>query len=105
MVSVILPERMSDELEALISAGYYDNRSEIMRDAFRQLLASRKELRLVIALELYKRGKATVSRAAEVAGLSYEDMKTILIGDGIIRRGATDATEMQRKARKMQSAT
>jgi Arc/MetJ-type ribon-helix-helix transcriptional regulator len=102
MVSVILPEKMSDELEALISAGYYDNKSEIMRDAFRQLLANRKELRLVIALELYNRGKATVSRAAEVAGVSFEDMKTVLSTDGIIRRGMTDAGDIKKKAKKLQ---
>lgn len=101
MVSVILPEKMSDELEALISAGYYDNKSEIMRDAFRQLLASRKELRLVIALELYKRGRATISRAAEVAGVSFEDIKTILSAEGIIRRGTTGSDEIKIKAKKL----
>ena len=92
---------MSDELEALISAGYYDNKSEIMRDAFRQLLASRKELRLVIALELYKRGKATISRAAEVAGVSFDDMKTILSTERIIRRGMMDIDEIKTKAKKL----
>lgn len=103
MVSITLPEKMSEELEALISAGYYDNKSEIMREAFRLLLANRKELRLVIAVELYKRRNATISRAAEVAGVSYEDMKTILIGEGVLKRGVTDVASLKKKAKKLQN--
>lgn len=102
MVSMLLPERMSEELDALISAGYYDNKSEVLREAFRHLLTTRKELRLVIAIELYKNEKATISRAAEVAGVSYEDMKTILIAEKLLKRGSPSAMELKKKAKKLQ---
>lgn len=102
MVSVILPEKMSEELEALISAGYYDNKSEVLREGFRQLLANRKELRLAIAVELYKKGKATLSRAAEVAGVSYEDIKSIFSAEGLLKRGISDAVGLKKKAKKLE---
>jgi predicted HTH domain antitoxin len=35
-------------------------------------------VRLVAALKMYERGKATIARAAEMAGMPYEDMKNIL---------------------------
>ena len=87
MVSIALPEKMSEEIDALISAGYYDNRSEIIREAVRLFLSQKPEIRLVAALKLYRENKITISRAAEIAGIPYDDIKTILIDEGIIKRG------------------
>jgi len=87
MVSIVLPQKMSEELDALISLGYYDNRSEIIREALRSFLSQKPEIRLVAALKLYRDEKITISRAAEIAGLSYDEMKSILIDEGIIERG------------------
>lgn len=87
MVSIVLPQKMSEELDALISLGYYDNRSEIIREALRSFLSQKPEIRLVAALKLYKDEKITISRAAEIAGLTYDEMKSILIDEGIIERG------------------
>ena len=87
MVSITLPQKMSEELDALISLGYYDNRSEIIREALRSFLSQKPEVRLVAAIKLYEEEKITTSRAAEIAGIPYDDMKTILIDEGIIKRG------------------
>ena len=87
MVSIALPEKMSEEIDAIISAGYYDNRSEIIREAVRLFLSQKPEIRLVATLKLYREKKITISRAAEIAGIPYDDMKTILIDEGIILRG------------------
>ena len=87
MVSITLPKKMSEEIDALISVGYYDNRSEIIREAVRSFLSQKPEIRLVPALKLYKDNKITIARAAEIAGVPYDDMKSILIDEGIIRRG------------------
>lgn len=87
MVSIVLPQKMSEELDALISLGYYDNRSEIIREAVRSFLSQKPEVRLVAALKLYKEEKITISRAAEIAGVPYEEMKKILVEEGIIKRG------------------
>ena len=68
---------MNEQIDALIKAGYYDNRSEIIREAIRIFLDKKPEVRLVTAVQLYKDKKITISRAAEIAGLSYEEMKSI----------------------------
>lgn len=91
MVSIVLPQKMSEELDALISLGYYDNRSEIVREALRNFLSQKPEVRLVAAIKLYKDEKITISRAAEIAGVSFDEMKNILIDEGIIRRGKKDS--------------
>ncbi|MFO8050654.1 MAG: UPF0175 family protein [Thermoplasmatota archaeon] len=78
---------MSEEIDALISVGYYDNRSEIIREAVRSFLSQKPEIRLVAALKLYKDNRITIARAAEIAGVPYDDMKSILIDEGIIKRG------------------
>jgi len=87
MVSISLPAKMNEEIDAIIRAGYYDNRSELIRDALRSFMSRKTHVRLVAALKMYERGKATIARAAEIAGLPYEDMKNILEEEGIIHRG------------------
>ena len=87
MVSISLPAKLNEEIDAIIRAGYYDNRSELIRDALRSFMSHKTHVRLVAALKLYERGKATIARAAEIAGMPYEDMKNILEEEGLIRRG------------------
>lgn len=87
MVSISIPAKLNEEIDAIIRAGYYNNRSELMRDALRSFMSRKSQVRLVAALKLYERGKATIARAAEIACLPYEDMKNILEEEGLIRRG------------------
>jgi Arc/MetJ-type ribon-helix-helix transcriptional regulator len=87
MVSISLPAKLNEEIDAIIRAGYYDNRSELIRDALRSFMSRKSHVRLVAALKLYEQGKATIARAAEIAGMPYEDMKNILEEEGLIRRG------------------
>lgn len=87
MVSVSLPDKMNEEIQALIKSGYYDNRSELVRDALRSFFARKSEMKLVSAIELYKEEKITISRAAEIAGVDFETMQSILKDEGILKRG------------------
>ncbi len=87
MVSVSLPEKMDEEIQALIESGYYENRSELVREAIRSFFTRKNEMRLVSAIELYKKDKITISRAAEIAGTDYETMKSILKDEGVLKRG------------------
>ena len=86
-MSITIPEKMSEEIDAIINSGYYDNRSELIREAIRMFLAQKAEVRLVAAIELYRREKITLSRAAEIAGISFDDMKSILQDEGVLSRG------------------
>jgi len=87
MVSITIPEKMSEEIDAIINTGYYDNRSEFIRQAVRYFLAQKPEVRLVAAIELYRKEKITISRAAEIAGVSFSTIKEILQDEGILQRG------------------
>lgn len=87
MVSITLPSKMNEEINAMINAGYYDNKSELIREAVRLFFSKKGENRLVVAVELYRKEKITISRAAEIAGIPFENMKSILAEEGILRQG------------------
>tara|TARA_Y100000031_G_C8168903_1_gene360762 strand:+ start:62 stop:382 length:321 start_codon:yes stop_codon:yes gene_type:complete len=87
MVTITIPKKMSEDIQAFIDEGYYDNRSELFRDAIRTFLDYKSKERLCIAINKYRKEDMTISRAAEIAGIPFEQMKSILIEEGIIRRG------------------
>ncbi len=87
-------------LNASEKLGY--RKEDILRDALNMFLAANKELRERIAMELYKEGKISLGKASEIAGLSYEDMKQLLIKNNIIlRRGPESAGELREKAKRL----
>ena len=101
-ISFTAPELLKMEIEASPETGYYDNKSEFLRDATRTLLAARKDLRIAIACELYKKEKISLGRAVEIAGLNYDEMKKILAEREIrIRSGSKTAENMSRRAKRI----
>src|SRR3989339_1328968 len=98
-LSFTVPEMLRMELGAIPKTGYYDSTSEFLRDAMRTILAARKDLRLALASVLYKEGKISLGKAVEVADVSYEEMKKILVERGIkLRRGAVTKKEMEEES-------
>ncbi len=71
------------EIEAIVEAGYYHNKSEVMENAIRTLFKAKTELRLTAAIELYRKEKVTLSKAAEIGGVNILEFKDILIDRGI----------------------
>ena len=86
-----LPATIEKEIEALIRAGYYSSKSDAVKDAFRTLLETKPALKLASAIELYKVGEISLSRAAELAGMNIEDFKHVLSDRGIKRLIKSDA--------------
>ena len=78
-----LPQLYQDEIDALIKAGYYSNKSEVVRDALRSFFEAKQHMRMAAAVELYREGKTTLSKAAEIAIVSIEEFTKILIDRGI----------------------
>ncbi len=78
MVIMTESEVIKEGMDSLIRAGYYKDKNNLQVEAFRTLLEVRPELRTEVAIELYKSNKVSLSRAAEIAGVSLEGMKTIL---------------------------
>ncbi len=101
MVSITIPEKMSEEIDAIIKTGYYDNRSEFIRDAVRLFLDQKPEIRLVAAIELYRADRITISRAAEIAGVPFEKMKDILNDEGILLRGKASGSRHNKGLKEM----
>jgi len=99
-ISFTAPELLKMEIEASSEIGYYDNKSEFLRDATRTLLAARKDLRIAIACELYKKERISLGRAVEIADVNYEEMKKILAERDIkIKSGSKTVEEMKKRAK------
>lgn len=64
-----------DELDVLVERGIYKDREALLNDAMRSLLRSKPELRVQLAIELYRRRKVSLSRAAEIGGVDIENFK------------------------------
>jgi len=76
---------LKEGINSLIRAGYYKDKDKVLDDAFRTMLEVRPALKTEIAVELYKEGRISLSRAAEIAGMSAEGFKNILEQRGIKR--------------------
>ncbi|MEA3345789.1 MAG: UPF0175 family protein [Chloroflexota bacterium] len=74
-----------DELDVLVERGIYEDKAALLKDAMRSLLRSKPELRAQLAVELYRRGKVSLSRAAEIGGMDIESFKELLREAGIPR--------------------
>ncbi len=90
----------TDALKATTKLGY--DKSEILHNALRMYFDTNKDLKVKIAVELYKEGKVSLGKASEVADLSYEEMKEILAKNKVrIRRGPVSLKELKTKAKEL----
>lgn len=78
-----IPPIYEKEIKAVVKAGYYSNRSEVVRDALRSFFESNAQLRLAAAVEMYDRGDVTLGKAAEVSGLNILEFKEVLRDRGM----------------------
>ena len=98
-LTIEFPEQLNAELEVIPKTGYYTSTSEFLKDAMKTILAARKDLRVSIAIELYKKDDS-LGRVAEIADIDYEAMKELLVKSGIkIRRGAETVEKLENGAR------
>jgi predicted HTH domain antitoxin len=92
---------MEAEIEAVIKAGYYSSKSEVVKDALRLLFETRKELKVASAVELYKNGEISLGKAAEIAGVTIVEFKELLASKSIYRELEVEPTEkMDEKLKK-----
>ncbi|MEM2786626.1 MAG: UPF0175 family protein [Candidatus Nitrosotenuis sp.] len=93
-----LPEIDKKKIDALVKAGYYSSKSDVVKDAIRIFLHSKKNLSLAAAIEMYKKGEVTLGKAAEIANVGIVEFKEILKDYGIKRViEAEDASKMDRE--------
>jgi putative addiction module CopG family antidote len=100
--SFSLPKVMEAEIEAVIKAGYYSSKSEVVKDALRLLFETRKELKTASAVELYINGDIYLGKASEIAGVTVIEFKELLASRGIYRELEGESREeMDKKLEKI----
>ncbi len=92
MVSGDLVEKA---IRVIPGTGLYKSGDDFLKDAVNTLLAARKDVRVAIACELYKRGEISFGRAYEIASVNVEEMKEILHKKGIYRKSGMDIKETE----------
>ncbi len=78
-----LPDMVRQKAELLVDAGLYGNMSELIREAVRQYVETQKTSSLDLAIELYKKEKVSLGKAAAIANISYDEMLDALYLRGI----------------------
>ena len=101
ITSMNLTPMMNEEMEVLVRSGEYTSKSDVMKDAFRVFLENKPDKRMLIAIELYKTGRVSLTRAAEIAGIDFERFKEILKDRGIRLRTYSGTKKEMEKGLKM----
>ena len=82
----------------LVEAQLYENEEAVIQDALRHLLRARADLRLRLAVHRYKTENISLAKAAELSGLSYVQMKDVLVEYGVQPRlGPASLEEAQQE--------
>ena len=78
-------------VDALVKRGIYASRNELIEDALKTFFEFRKDMRIAAVVELYTTEEMSISRAAELAGVSTEEIKDFLAKAGVrLRRGFSE---------------
>lgn len=71
------------KVKDFVKSGLYKDDNEVIQDAIRHLIHMHPEFKIQLAIDRYKRESISVGKAANIAGVSLEQMKDILISHGI----------------------
>ena len=73
--SYSLPPILVSQIEALVDSGHFSSRSDVVKEALRFMIEKKNYLRHASAVEMYKKGKATLTKGAETAAISAPFVK------------------------------
>lgn len=73
-------------VQDLVAAHLYSNEEAAIQDAVRTLLRERPDLRIGLAIYRYEHESLSLAKAAAIAGVSWAQMKQILLERGISPR-------------------
>jgi len=71
------------EARDFVEARLYASEEEVVRDALRHLLRARPDVRVQLAAYRYQTEGLSLAKAAELGGVSWTQMKEILLEKGI----------------------
>ena len=79
----------------LIACQLYQNETDVWRDAVRALTWLRPEFKLEVAVRRYSAEEVSLAKAAQIAGLAFEEMKELLVRRGVeVRLGPETTREL-----------
>ncbi|KAF5424268.1 MAG: putative antitoxin, contains HTH domain [Candidatus Methanocomedens sp.] len=79
-----------------IPVAYHDETDDFIKDAIRSLFEYKPVMKINAAIELYKEGKVSLGKAAEIAGMNTIQFKEVLGNRGIIREiGSGSVKELE----------
>jgi len=70
----------------LVEARLYESEDAVIRDALRHLLRARPDLRINLAIHRYQTEEISLAKAAALAGVSWPQMREILVERGVVLR-------------------
>ena len=87
-----------------VDLGLYEGERDVIEDGIRHILRSHPEYKIEIAVEKYKQEKASLGKAADIAGVSLEEMKEILKSRRVSLKGLRSIEEIRRDAEQVRKA-
>lgn len=70
------------EIDQLVKTKLFPDRQAVLRSALRALFQTQPELRRLMIIHAYTAGEISLGKAAELMGVSHEEMKDILVESG-----------------------
>ena len=87
------------EINQLVKTQLFPNEMAVLRSALRALFQLQPELKQKMVIRAYTSGEISLGKAAEILGLSHEEMKEVLTENGaIIHLGPTTVDELRQDA-------
>lgn len=88
-----------DILKELVDSGLYESEEIVINEALKSLLKENPEVRKKLAISRYQNKEISLGKAAQIAGICWEEMKDELIKNGIKPRlGPQTIEEAKRDA-------
>ena len=87
-----------------VNLGLYESERDVIQDGIRHILRSHPEYKIEIGVEKYKHKKISLGKAADIAGVSLEEMKEILNSRGISLKGPRSIKEIHQDAERARKA-
>jgi len=87
----------------LVDLALYKDEQEVIDEGVRYILRSHPEYRMEIAIKRYKEEAVSLGRAADLAGISFEEMKEVLRTRGVGLKGLESREEIKEDAKRAQN--
>ena len=88
----------------LVDLALYKDEQEVIDEGVRYILRSHPEYRIEIAIKRYKEEAVSLGKAADLAGISLEEMKDVLRTRGVALKGPESKEEIKEDAKRAREA-